>query len=288
MAIGWRSVLICVTIVCMPGISSADSLALAGKNAVQAYLVANVANVAPGESFELGVRLHIAPPWHIYWKYPGPSGLATRINFGGPGGFVAGDLEWPIPKEFRQPGDIPGYGYEEETLLFSRVKAPAALEYGQNITLTADVRWLVCGEICVPGKAILSLELPVKGKEEPANEELFTAWRARLPKRAPSTDVPFRLRMDGAKVQLAAPRKVELITEWPSKPAFVRWVPAPGPGFVIDNPGSAVSGNVVRLSFEASALPLPESKRSLDALIIYKNEVGAEVGAEEKVELPVE
>jgi DsbC/DsbD-like thiol-disulfide interchange protein len=46
-----------------------------------ARLVADVASVEPGTTFTTGIVLTMAPGWHIYWKNPGESGLATSITW---------------------------------------------------------------------------------------------------------------------------------------------------------------------------------------------------------------
>jgi DsbC/DsbD-like thiol-disulfide interchange protein len=149
--------------------------------AVHAQLVADVAGVAAGKSFRLGVLFHIEPGWHIYWKDPGDAGMATSIAFGVPRGFRAGELLWPVPKSWVLPGDIHNNGYEDAVLLAAPVEAPAGLASGAKAPVDAEVRWLACKEVCVPGRARLTLELPVVETPAPANQELFAAWEKSLP-----------------------------------------------------------------------------------------------------------
>jgi thiol:disulfide interchange protein DsbD len=148
---------------------------------VRAELVADVAGVAPARPFKLGVLFRMEPGWHIYWKDPGDAGLATSIRFGVPEGFRAGELRWPVPKSWVLPGEIRSIGYEESVLLAARVEPPAGLEPGSKAPVAAEVRWLACKEVCIPGRASLKLELPVQEAPSAANQELFAAWEQKLP-----------------------------------------------------------------------------------------------------------
>jgi thiol:disulfide interchange protein DsbD len=55
--------------------------------------------------------------------------------------------------------------------------------------IAAEVKVLVCREICIPGKAQVSLTLPVKPQTSPVNAQsadLFAAARKALPRPAPA------------------------------------------------------------------------------------------------------
>src|SRR5262245_50194287 len=90
---------------------------------VTAALVADVETLAPGRPFRLGVRLIHAPGWHTYWKEPGDSGMATRIDWALPPGFAAGPLEWPAPARHEESGLVTNV-YFGETTLSARVTPP--------------------------------------------------------------------------------------------------------------------------------------------------------------------
>ena len=69
--------------------------------------------------------------------------------------------EFPIPKQFG--GEVIGYGYEEEALLTATITPPNNLPSDQAISIGADVSWLVCEKVCLPGKAKLTLDFPAQG-----------------------------------------------------------------------------------------------------------------------------
>src|SRR5690242_77174 len=95
-----------------------------GDDLVKATLLADVKSVKPGQPFTLAVLLKLEPGWHVYWKNPGESGMATSVTWKLPQGFKAGELNFPIPKQFGNSGDVIGYGYEDEVLLTATITPP--------------------------------------------------------------------------------------------------------------------------------------------------------------------
>ena len=87
------------------------------RNQVKATLLADVAAVKPGATFNVGVLLEIAPGWHIYWTNPGDSGLPTQVKFQFPEGFKVGDLRYPTPSRFSSPDGAASFGYGGSVLL---------------------------------------------------------------------------------------------------------------------------------------------------------------------------
>lgn len=150
-------------------------------------LLANTGTVARGQTFLAALQFKMEKGWHVYWRNPGDSGEPPKIQWQMPAGFHAGAMEWPAPEKLTSPS-IVDYGYENEVLLLVPVRAPANLKSGGAETLGAEVNWLVCSEMCIPGKAQLSLALPVAGRKavNPATEQLFRQARAELPVRAPA------------------------------------------------------------------------------------------------------
>jgi DsbC/DsbD-like thiol-disulfide interchange protein len=73
-------------------------------------------------------------------------------------------------------------------MLLVPIRASSTLPTNQTVQLGAELKVLVCREICIPGKAQFSLPLPVKSmppEVDSRTSELFTAARKSLPRRAP-------------------------------------------------------------------------------------------------------
>ena len=152
---------------------------------VQPSLVAAESSIQPGHAFTVAVRLDHEPHWHTYWINPG-TGLTTTIAWKLPEGWKAGDILWPAPHALKDhTGAIVGNGYEGETLLLVTLTPPATLAPDTTVKLTADVDWLMCDEVCMPGNASLSLSLPVSS-QNPAHDPVWfskiAATAANLPR----------------------------------------------------------------------------------------------------------
>src|SRR5678815_3819103 len=77
-----------------------------GKDLVKAELLADVSAIQPGQPFHVGVLLKIKPQWHVYWKNPGESGVATILDLKLPEGFKASPVQYPVPRQHEDPGGI--------------------------------------------------------------------------------------------------------------------------------------------------------------------------------------
>ena len=127
---------------------------------VQAILVTDAPSpVVAGKPFTATVVLNLEPGWHTYWQYPGDSGIPTRVQWHLPPGWMAGPLEFSVPDQFSEPGDMIIYGYEKQSLLRAVITPPKELPKNQTYDLTATVSWLACKELCVPGKAEVALKV---------------------------------------------------------------------------------------------------------------------------------
>ena len=158
------------------------SNALSLEQPVKANLLTSVKEVAPGEMFYVGIKLSMNDPWHVYWKYPGESGLPTRISYKTSDDLSVYPFKWPTPIRFSQPGGETGFGYEKEVLLISEVVAAEGLEAGKKIPIEATVDWLGCSpRLCMPGKAKLSTEIEIAHSTVPNDADAFTKWIKLVP-----------------------------------------------------------------------------------------------------------
>src|SRR4029077_5022606 len=84
---------------------------------------------------------------------------------------------------------IVDFGYDNAAMLLVALRASPTLPANQAAQIGAELRVLVCREICVPGKAKVSLTLPIKSmppESDARTSELFTAARKSLPRRVPA------------------------------------------------------------------------------------------------------
>ncbi len=149
---------------------------------------------AKGGIHEAGLYFKLEPGWHVYWLNPGDSGEPPRITWTLPKGIRVGPLEFPAPQ--RLPlGPLMDYGYENEVLFPLSVSSGGGLKPGSTVTLDARVNWLVCREVCIPGKAELKKELDVLSAApsdislyDGPDHDLWLRLGNRLPEPLPSSD----------------------------------------------------------------------------------------------------
>jgi thiol:disulfide interchange protein len=124
-----------------------------------AELVSLSPSIAPGGTLQVGLVLTLEEHWHVYWLNAGDSGEPPKITWTLPDGVTAGPMQFPIPS--RLPlGPLMDFGYEDEVAFPVQLTAANSLKPGP-VHLDAKVSWLVCREVCIPGKAHLGLNLTV-------------------------------------------------------------------------------------------------------------------------------
>ncbi|MEG1679418.1 MAG: protein-disulfide reductase DsbD family protein, partial [Stenotrophomonas sp.] len=145
---------------------------------VQAELVTAQRSVQPGQPLQLALRMQHDPHWHSFWKNAG-TGLPTKLMWELPPGWTAEAIQWPTPILVRdREGNITGHGYEGLSYLPVRLIAPAGLKPGGAVELKAQARWLMCETVCIPGKATVSLSVPVSADPPQPDADVQAALAA--------------------------------------------------------------------------------------------------------------
>jgi thiol:disulfide interchange protein DsbD len=143
-----------------------------------------------GHSAKAGLYFKLEPGWHVYWKNAGDSGEPPRMKWTLPEGITATPLQFPAPK--RLPlGPLMDFGYEDEVLFPFWISAGPSAN-GNEAVLHAKVDWLVCREVCIPGKAELETARPIAGQLSSAarvepDAGLYDRLAGRVPPPPPST-----------------------------------------------------------------------------------------------------
>jgi len=241
---------------------------------VTAELLADASTIAPGATFTLGVRLKTPDGWHVYWKHPGDTGMATEVALALPKGFTAGPLQFPVPQRFTQTGEIVDFGYAGEVMLLVEVTAPKHLPPGR-VELQADVTWMVCAdEECIPGQAKVSLTLAAAETPVAANAELFARWRKAMPV-SPAAE-KLQAVTSGRPGRGGETTTVTVTLSGPSLPAGASVAYAPPGGYAVTaaTVESRKGRAVVTLTVRAQK-DLPPGNRMLEVLVLYKGPDGA-------------
>ena len=180
------SLRVAVTLVTVAAASTISAEGPRGRRA-EVRLLSESSGVQSSGTFWIGLHVALHEGWHTYWVNPGDSGAPARIQWTLPAGAVVGDIVWPAPHRLSNP-PFADFGYENEVLLLVPITI-SGLPIGESLTLAADVRVLVCKDVCVPERSTVTLSLPVSRSPEPRGEvePLFTAARQRAPGPPPTS-----------------------------------------------------------------------------------------------------
>jgi thiol:disulfide interchange protein len=174
----------------IPGAAAVAATSSADAAHLHVQLVVPERTLNPGGPADAGVYFKLEPGWHVYWKNAGDSGEPPRLHWTLPEGITAGNLQFPAPK--RLPlGPLMDFGYEDEVLFPLTLNVAKNAKPGPTL-LHAKVDWLVCREVCIPGKA--ELEVPATVADHPAksaavgeDENLYKRLLGRLPEQLPTS-----------------------------------------------------------------------------------------------------
>ena len=143
----------------------------AEENLIKAKLLTQTASpdVNGKQDVTVGVNLKILEGWHIYWENSGEAGSPTKVAWDLPKDSNIGPLRWPAPERFAERGNITTFGYTKEVTLLADASVPT------GSSIRAEVRWLVCKDICIPGSAL------VETSQFSANEPLIKDAEKTIP-----------------------------------------------------------------------------------------------------------
>ena len=175
---------------------------------VHVQLVFPKSDLYPGPANQAGLYFKLEPGWHVYWKNAGDSGEPPHLKWTLPEGITAGALQFPAPQ--RLPlGPLMDFGYEGQVLFPFSVDVADTVK-PQPVDLKAHVDWLVCREVCIPGKADLEVQRNVvangntAGNDVEPDQSIWVNADETLPRPLPvndqavfqSTGMGFRLGVD--------------------------------------------------------------------------------------------
>lgn len=145
-------------------------------------LVTDASAVAPGTEFTLALRFAMRKDWHIYWNGRTDTGFAPSWELDLPAGWTASEAQWPAPHRYLSEGDILDHVYEERVLILVPIKVAADARVGNDATIRARAKWLVCSDACIPEKGDAQVSVRVE-ESAASNAEAaaeFANTRARL------------------------------------------------------------------------------------------------------------
>jgi thiol:disulfide interchange protein len=161
-------------------------------NAAHLYvqIVAPENEYYPGGPNKIGIYFKLEPGWHVYWKNAGDSGEPPSVRWTLPEGVSAAELQFPAPK--RLPlGPLMDFGYENEVLFPTKLTVAPTVSAG-DARFAGKISWLVCREVCIPGKAELETtrhifpKAPSTTVSVPIEAGTWDRLKGTLPKTSPA------------------------------------------------------------------------------------------------------
>lgn len=248
---------------------------------VRAELLLEKPSVAPGESFDVALRLRMKDGWHTYWKHPGDSGEPTDISWNLPPGFTAGDIQWPYPQKISL-APLTTYGYEGEVILLVPFKAASDAKPGTTARVTADAYWMVCEKVCIPEEVSLALDIPIgKGPVAPSEPaaSAFASTRAKLPIPADGWNIAASEQDKHLVLRIDPPQGVDL--DGP-----LQFFAATGPLIEYSAPQTtSVDGGVVTMRLVRSPYVTGAPKR-INGILVAANGARADGPAAFEIDVP--
>jgi len=201
-------------------------------------LVAAEPSISAGETVQLGLQFELAPHWKIYWRSPGDAGFPPELDFAGSDNLAGATVAWPAPRRFSVLG-LETMGYEGAVVLpiTARLERP-----GQELHLSAALRYLTCETVCIPYETVLHLDLPAAAgaSVRPAFRDLIEHYQALVPGDGAATG----LHLDGATFEAGV--KPTLVLRLAADPPLAQ------PDAFIEGPDSLSFGKPI---LEAAADP---------------------------------
>ncbi|GIW74060.1 MAG: hypothetical protein KatS3mg103_0582 [Phycisphaerales bacterium] len=124
-------------------------------------LIAETERVHAGQTILLGLHLDMDEGWHTYWDGRNDTGQPPLVRWTLPEGVRIGPMLWPAPSRYVSPGDILDHVYEGRATIVVPVTIQPGLPAGTELPIRAEVEWLVCKDVCLPGVATVATTLRV-------------------------------------------------------------------------------------------------------------------------------
>jgi suppressor for copper-sensitivity B len=119
-------------------------------------LISPYTNSDNKSSIYLGLQYKLQDGWKTYWKSPGAGGFPQNITWSSSVNIKNIEILWPTPIEFKILG-LNSVGYQKEVIFPIKL---SIIDITKEIRVNLDINYLVCKDICIPGNAKLSLNIP--------------------------------------------------------------------------------------------------------------------------------
>ena len=189
-------------------------------------LVFDHEQVKPGANLKVGLDIQLEPNWHTYWKNPGDSGTELQVDWKLPEGVTASPLIWPTPQRINA-SHLTTFGYEGRVLLSSNITIPPTYS-NDSLPIEVKANWLVCDDICIPGKFVFASTIKVGTSLVPSKDaSLFENQEHDLPRSESFWKATYQREQDQLSVRVESPelKQFKVVDFYPFPSAPVSWDP---------------------------------------------------------------
>jgi DsbC/DsbD-like thiol-disulfide interchange protein len=163
---------LCAVVMALPVAAQPDSSTHAS---VQILLDRDA--IVPGQPTTVAVVFEVEQGWHIYSDPPGDSGMPPKVKWTVPAGVEIGALQFPPHEKYDNGAGIDNVFFGNVALL-ATLTASSEVKLDQEIEIGADVRWLVCKDVCLPGRSKQAVRVKTAAESKANREDEFNQWKS--------------------------------------------------------------------------------------------------------------
>jgi len=183
-------------------------------------LISPQTQVKKGSDFLIGIHIKIPQDWHSYWSFAGDFGQAPNFKWKPIKNVQIDTLPFPTPKRKSfsvNKQKFYSFIYEKELLIPFKIFIAENYEK-DHLSLSLDLLWFVCKEICLSKKTILELDLKVGEffKTHLENQIIFDFWNKLFPKKFPLNS-QFQVKDKHLIINFSFKKRIKCIDLFPQK-----------------------------------------------------------------------
>lgn len=134
------------------------------KSASKVSLVSDHLVASAGSTLDLGIRIDLEKGWHTYWKNAGDIGKPIEVKWKASPSLTHSELKWPRPQRIKYD-KWTNFGYKDQVTLLTKWHIPSNFK-DSLLYIEADIKWLICQQICLPMRKIVRFIIPVEKKSD--------------------------------------------------------------------------------------------------------------------------
>lgn len=180
-------------------------------NVIEAKLISAQNGVSSNQkTFSAALKITLEDGWKTYWRSPGEVGLPPEITWENSKNIKSVEFQWPKPKRFKAFG-IENFGYSKSVTFPLNI---TLINLGEPIVLNAQVNMLLCSNVCIPEKFLLTLNIP-KGN---GIDKLSASYIAKAIASVPSEPRSSHITLQGAYI---SKNSSNLIAKFKTNTSFI-------------------------------------------------------------------